>query len=95
MKTNEQKRGFVISWFYPPGNSSEGLVTYKLLKNSQYAYDVFTRGVQNATIWDRKVDESKLTADNVTVIMSKSKNPRQWIDEAVEYFLRKLHESIK
>ncbi|MBR0482903.1 hypothetical protein IJJ54_02240 [Candidatus Saccharibacteria bacterium] len=88
MKTNEQKRGFVISWFYPPGNSSEGLVTYKLLKNSQYAYDVFTRGVQNATIWDRKVDESKLTADNVTVIMSKSKNPRQWIDEAVEYFLQ-------
>ena len=27
------KKILVISWFYPPINSSEGLVTYKLLYN--------------------------------------------------------------
>ena len=36
-------RILVITWFYPPVNSSEGLVTYKLLNNSIYKYDVFTQ----------------------------------------------------
>ena len=53
------RKGLVISWFYPPGNSSEGLVTYKLLKNSKYQYDVFTRGCQNDGVWDRYTDEIK------------------------------------
>lgn len=83
---NKNTRGLVISWFYPPGNSSEGLVTYKLLKNSKYTYDVFTRGIQNETIWDRKVNETKLVSDNVTVIKSKAKRSKEWINEAVEYF---------
>ena len=34
------KKILVISWFYPPINSSEGLVTYKLLRNSKLQYDV-------------------------------------------------------
>ena len=37
------KKGLVISWYFPPINSSEGLVTFKLLKNSKYKYDVFTQ----------------------------------------------------
>ena len=37
------KRILVISWFYPPINSSEGLVTFKLLNNSRYEYDVYTQ----------------------------------------------------
>ena len=37
------KKISVITWFYPPVNSSEGLVTYKLLNNSRYEYDVFTQ----------------------------------------------------
>ena len=28
------KKGLVISWYFPPINSSEGLCTFKLLKNS-------------------------------------------------------------
>ena len=37
------KKILVISWYFPPVNSSEGLVTFKLLKNSKYEYDVFTQ----------------------------------------------------
>ena len=40
---NYNKRILVISWFFPPVNSSEGLVTYKLLKASKLNYDVFTQ----------------------------------------------------
>lgn len=36
----KMKRILVISWYFPPINSSEGLVTYKLLKNSKFQYDV-------------------------------------------------------
>ena len=39
-KIRTMKRILVISWYFPPINSSEGLVTYKLLKNSKYQYDV-------------------------------------------------------
>ena len=43
------KKILVITWFYPPVNSSEGLVTYKLLNNSKYEYDVFTQ--KNSASW--------------------------------------------
>ena len=62
------KKGFVISWYYPPGNSSEGLVTFKLLKNSKYSYDVWTRADQQQNVWDRKSNEDKLVADNVEIL---------------------------
>lgn len=41
-------RGLVISWFFPPETSAEGLVTYKLLKYSRYEYDVYA---SNKAIW--------------------------------------------
>ena len=82
----QYRKGLVISWFYPPGNSSEGLVTYKLLKNSKYQYDVFTRGCQNDGVWDRNTDEKKLVSDNVTILQSKSHESDEWIEEVVKYF---------
>lgn len=78
--------GLVISWYYPPGNSSEGLVTYKLLKNSGFDYDVFTRKSHDLNIWDRKTDESGLTADNVEVFQATTNDEKAWVDEAVEFF---------
>lgn len=80
------KKGFVISWYYPPGNSSEGLVTFKLLKNSKYHYDVWTRADQHQNVWDRKSNEDKLVADNVTIIPGKCGNEREWVAEGVKYF---------
>ena len=82
----KQKKGLVISWFYPPGNSSEGLVTYKLLRASGYQYDVFTRSNQNANVWDRDVVEKNLEADNVNIIGAKSTEEEDWIKEAVAYY---------
>lgn len=82
-----EKKGFVISWFYPPVNSSEGLVTYKLLKNSSLNYDVWTRAHgDQEDIWDRKTDESSLTAKNVTPILCDEEDIDKWVDRAVEYF---------
>ena len=34
----EAKKILVITWFYPPVNSSEGLVTYKLLNILRIVY---------------------------------------------------------
>lgn len=80
------KKVFVISWFFPPINSSEGLVTFKLLKNSNYQYDVWTRRELGEDIWDRKVDDSKLVADNITALFGDGKNKTKWIEGAVKYF---------
>ena len=82
------KKGFVISWYYPPGNSSEGLVTFKLLKNSKYNYDVWTRADQQQSVWDRRSDESKLTAKNVKVIKCDCGDMKEWVEEGLKYFIK-------
>lgn len=82
------KKGFVISWYYPPGNSSEGLVTYKLLKNSKYKYDVWTRKNQQQNVWDRKSKEDKLIAENVKIIPGDCESEKEWVKQGVQYFLK-------
>ena len=77
-------RGFVISWFFPPINSSEGLVTFKLLKNSKYDYDVYTQ--KNNLVWTYKTNEDKLKSDNINTVFSKANNYVDWIEEGVKYF---------
>lgn len=37
-----EKRGLVVSWFFPPATSAEGLVTFKLLRASAFSYDVLS-----------------------------------------------------
>ena len=89
-KNHKKERGIalkkilVISWFYPPVNSSEGLVTYKLLKSSQHDYDIFTQ--KNSELWcyDNKTElpESK----NIKIIFAKANNLKEWMEEAIEYY---------
>lgn len=86
------KKGFVISWYYPPGNSSEGLVTFKLLKNSKYNYDVWTRANQQQSVWDRKSDESKLIAKNIEVIKCDCGDMKEWVREGLKYFVEHSNE---
>lgn len=81
------KKGFVVSWFYPPGNSSEGLVTYKLLKNSKLEYDVFAKDNENAGVWDRNLVEATLQSENIKIICGSSNDRRKWANEAVAYFV--------
>ena len=78
------KKILVITWFYPPVNSSEGLVTYKLLNNSKYEYDVFTQ--KNSASWSYGNKETLENKDNVNSIFAKSNNLKDWKKEAIEYF---------
>lgn len=79
-----KKRILVISWFYPPVNSSEGLVTYKLLKSSQYNYDVFTQ--KNNALWSYGNKDTLPKAKNVNSIFAKATNLEDWVSEAVDYY---------
>lgn len=78
------KKILVISWFYPPVNSSEGLVTYKLLKASQYKYDVFTQ--KNSMLWSYGNKDNLPQSENVHSIFAKSATLEDWLKEAVEYY---------
>ncbi len=78
------KRILVISWFYPPINSSEALVTYKLLSHSRYAYDVFTQKRSDAWSYGRSMDVPE--AENVCCIEAESDDIRSWAEEAIRYF---------
>ncbi len=79
-----KNRILVISWFYPPVNSSEGLVTYKLLKASKYEYDVFCQ--KGNASWSYGNKEKLPEAKNVKSIYAKTKELNEWIEEAVAYF---------
>lgn len=79
-----KKRILVISWFYPPVNSSEGLVTYKLLKASNNNYDVFTQ--KNNSSWSYGNKDNLPSAKNVNTIFSKATTLENWMSEAIEYY---------
>lgn len=78
------KRIFVVSWFYPPLNSSEGLVTAKLLGRSQYHYDVFTES--SCEQWSYGRSAALPETDNVHRIESRASTPSAFADEAFRYF---------
>lgn len=79
-----EKRILVISWFYPPVNSSEGIVTYKLLKASKHKYDVFTQ--KNNDLWSYGKNDKLPQAKNVHSIYAKSNTLEEWYKEAIEYY---------
>lgn len=79
------KRILVVSWFYPPVNSSEGLVTYKLLKNSKKEYDICMQ--TNNVAWSYGISKSLPKADNVHCIFAKSKSLNTWVEEVTNYFI--------
>ena len=80
------KKILVISWYYPPINSSEGLVTYKLINNSEYQYDVFTQKKNENWSYGSNVDYEN--NENVNSIFCKSDNINDWVKEAYEYFVK-------
>ncbi len=78
------KKILVISWFYPPINSSEGLVTYKLLRNSKLQYDVCMQ--ESNASWSYGKNEKLPEASNVTRIPVAADDLEIWKEAAVEYF---------
>lgn len=82
------KKGLVISWYFPPINSSEGLCTFKLLKNSKFKYDVFTQNKNKS--WSYDTNEDKLVSKNINTIFSKNGNLNDWVNEGIEYGLKNI-----
>lgn len=78
------KKILVITWFYPPVNSSEGLVTYKLLNNSKYEFDVFTQ--KNSASWSYGNKDDLENNKNINCIFANSDNLKDWQKEAILYF---------
>lgn len=73
----------MIGWYFPPINSSEGLVTYKLLKNSKFNYDVFMQ--KNNDAWAYK--RTDLHCDErIHRIYSNADEIEQFADTAMEYY---------
>lgn len=84
------KRILVISWFYPPINSSEGLVTYKLLKNSHYEYDVCMQN-ENAS-WSYGNEDELLKCGHVRRICLGGDTLEVWKKNVFNYFLKHVDE---
>lgn len=78
------KKIFVISWFFPPINSSEGLVTYKLINNSKLEYDVYTQ--KNNNLWSYTNSNNLKLNKNINAIYSESNNLEEYVKNALKYF---------
>lgn len=79
------KKILVISWFFPPVNSSEGIVTYKLLNNSKYNYDIFTQKGNSSWSYGNK-DVLPLN-NNINCLFSDATNLDDFINSAYEFFV--------
>lgn len=73
---------YVISWFFPPVNSSEAVVTFKLLKHSSHEYLVCS---SQSLLWSY-ANSLDVYAENVTTASVATDSIDEWADFAVETF---------
>lgn len=73
---------FVASWFFPPATSSEAIVAYKLLRNSNHTYDVC---YAESTLWSYK-QELPLDAQNIKSYPVKTDSIDEWVNRAAAIF---------
>ncbi len=74
---------FVASWFFPPTTSSEGIVTYKLLSNSEHSYDVFC---STSRQWSYRSSMEMKKTDNMEVYSLETDSIDEWQKWAVRQF---------
>lgn len=84
------KKILVISWFYPPINSSEGLVTYKLLKNSHLQYDICMQESNDS--WSYGKNEKLPECSNVRKIPVAGDTLEKWKEQVIVYFSKHISE---
>ncbi len=77
---------FVASWFFPPSTSSEGIVTYKLLRNSCHEYHVFS---SRSTLWSYSVEMSLRGEKNISVFSLKTDEIEEWVEWCIEEFRKR------
>lgn len=80
------KRILVVSWFFPPVNSSEALLTWKLLRASAYCWDVFTQ--QRSEAWSFGRSAGLPEAENIRCFYAESGELAAFEAEALRFFLR-------
>lgn len=74
---------FVAGWFFPPSTSSEGIVTYKLLRNSRNNYDVFS---STSKQWGYKASMSLQGEQNIRSYTIETDDIGEWVDFCVTQF---------
>lgn len=83
-------RIFVISWFFPPINSSEGMVTYKLIKESKHSF-VVCSAISHKWSYSDKID---CVAENIKTISITTDSFDEWKKFTVDTFIAE-HEKEK
>ena len=76
-------RFFVASWYYPPVTSSESIVTYKLLKNSKFEYDVYSSTSQQ---WSYTVNMEQKDNSNINTFTIQTDSIDEWVKGAIKKF---------
>ena len=76
-------RIFVASWFFPPATSSEGIVTYKLLRNSEHIYDVFC---SESRQWGYKSVMETHQEKNILTYSISTDSIDEWVEWCVKEF---------
>lgn len=79
------KKMLVITWFYPPVNSSEGVLCYKLLHASSLPVEVFTQN--NSSVWSYDMASPLPKREGLCLVNAKSKTLSDFAEEAFGYFL--------
>ena len=74
---------FTASWFFPPATSSEGIVTYKLLRNSENSFDVFS---SESRQWGYKTAMSLNGESNIRSFTIDTDDIDEWVDWCVREF---------
>lgn len=74
---------FVASWFFPPATSSEGIVTYKLLRNSKNQYDVFS---STSKQWGYDAFLRQNDEKNILCYTVETDNIDEWVQASIRKF---------
>ena len=74
---------FVAAWYYPPVTSSEGIVTYKLLRKSKNNYDVFS---SLSDQWSYHTQFSSFEEPNITTYTIDTDDINAWVEACVAKF---------
>ena len=74
---------FVASWFFPPSTSSEGLVTYKLLRNSEHNYYVCSANSDN---WSYKASTNLNSETNIKRFDVTTDIIDDWVEFCIKTF---------
>ena len=80
---------FVASWFFPPTTSSEGIVTYKLLRNSAHNYDVCC---STSRQWSYSSVMNTIEEKNITVYSVETDAIEEWQKWTIEQFEKLYNE---